>query len=135
MLQTTLTPAAGCRCSPQPYSMHTTAYICIIVAAGFVKGTGTCSTLLLPTRVRQQMVHKQAGMKTYDEVNAAVSLLGYPTINAGCCKVHCCALNILRLVLQLTQLSLQVMVHPTFGTKVCAASGTCSCVHPAVAQG
>ena len=33
------------------------------------------------------MVHKQAGMKTYDEVNAAVSLLGYPTINAGCCKV------------------------------------------------
>ena len=32
------------------------------------------------------MVHKE-GAGVYSEVDALVTLLGYPTANAGCCKV------------------------------------------------
>lgn len=87
------------------------------------------------TRVVVQMVHRQGGMKVYSEVDAAATLLGYSVINAGCCKVTsrlqpCTAAALVNeQVSAKTQAErLQVMVHPTFGTKVyparCEHSGS-----------
>ena len=58
-------------------------------------------------------------MKVYSEVEGAAALLGYSTINAGCCKV--CARWRCRRQPTRSQADiayLQVMIHPTFGTKV-----------------
>ena len=41
---------------------------------------------LLTRRGAPQMVHKE-GAGVYGEVDALVTLLGYATANAGCCKV------------------------------------------------
>ena len=71
------------------------------------------------------MIHK-AGMKVYSEVDGAATLLGFSTINAGCCKVCCWAMWLKSLhaaqSLLLVSLAMQVMVHPNWGTYVYPAS-------------
>ena len=43
--------------------------------------------VLLTMSACMQMIHK-AGMRVYSEVDGAATLLGFSTINAGCCKVR-----------------------------------------------